>query len=55
LLSWERGGQGVRYVALLDEQAMARLAQASDMMIEHQFRSDGREGDLSLYTILRAS
>ncbi len=52
LLSWQRGGAGRRYVALLDEAATARLAVAAGLRIVEQFRSDGREGDLNLYTVL---
>ena len=52
LLSWQRGGQGRRYVALLDEAATARLAAAAGLRLVEQYRSDGREGDLNLYTIL---
>lgn len=52
LLSWERGGQGLRYVALIDAAATQRLAEAAGLRIIEQFRSDGREGDLNLYSVL---
>lgn len=52
LLSWSRGGQGYRYVALLDEVTMLRMAAAAGLRLVEQFRSDGREGDLNLYTCL---
>lgn len=52
LLSWERGGSGIRYVALIDEAETQVLAAAANMRIIEQFRSDGREGNLNLYTIL---
>lgn len=52
LLSWQRGGAGLRYVALIDEEATRLLAAAADLRIVNQFHSDGREGDLNLYTIL---
>jgi SAM-dependent methyltransferase len=52
LLSWERGGQGLRYVALIDEAAVKQTAQEVGLTVQCQFRSDGREGDLSLYTVL---
>jgi SAM-dependent methyltransferase len=52
LLSWQRGGYGLRYVALLDEAETQRLAAAAGLRVVAQFHSDGREGDLNLYTIL---
>ncbi len=52
LLAWQRGGYGLRYVALLDAAATAALAEAAGLAVLAQFRSDGREGDLNLYTIL---
>lgn len=54
LLVWRRGGFGLRYVSLIDEAETGRLAQAVDLEIVNQFRSDGKEGNLSLYTILVA-
>lgn len=54
LLAWERGGSGLRYVAHLDERATADLAQAAGLAVAGQFRADGREGDLNLYTFLRS-
>jgi SAM-dependent methyltransferase len=52
LLTWNRGGFAYRYVCMLDEAAMADLAQAAGLRVTGQFRSDGKEGTLSLYTIL---
>ncbi|HNS39309.1 MAG TPA: class I SAM-dependent methyltransferase [Promineifilum sp.] len=52
LLSWQKGGFGLRYVALIDEGATQSLAQFAGFRIIINFRSDGREGDLNLYTIL---
>ncbi len=52
LLSWEREGQGLRYVAMIDEAAVAQMAAEAGLTILRQFHSDGREGNLSLYTIL---
>ena len=52
LLSWQRGGYGLRYVALLDAAETQRLADAAGLRVVAQFHSDGREGDLNLYTIL---
>jgi SAM-dependent methyltransferase len=53
LLSWERGGQGLRYVALIDEATVKQMAQEAGLTIAKQFYSDGREGNLSLYAVLR--
>ncbi len=52
LLSWGRGGSGQRYVAYLDNTAMNEAAALAGLRIVNQFRADGREGDLNLYTIL---
>jgi len=52
LLSWQRDGLGFRYVAQLDETVIEDLASAAGLRIIDQFRSDGREGDLNLYSIL---
>ncbi len=53
LLSWERGARGRRYVCLIDDIETARLAEVAGLTVIDQFRSDGREGDLNLYTIMR--
>ncbi len=55
LLSWDRGGHGLRYVALIDAAATHQLAAAAGLRVVEQFRSDGREGDLNLYTVLARS
>jgi len=52
LLTWQRGGFGLRYVCLIDAAETAALAGESGLRILNQFRSDGREGDLNLYTVL---
>jgi tRNA (uracil-5-)-methyltransferase TRM9 len=54
LLTWQRDGYGLRYVSLIDEEETAVLAEATNLRINNQFRADGKEGDLSLYTILQA-
>ncbi|MCA9980836.1 MAG: hypothetical protein KDD89_08385, partial [Anaerolineales bacterium] len=51
LLSWSRGGTGFRYVTMIDEAATVVLAASANLDIVHQFRSDGRERNLNLYTI----
>lgn len=54
LLTWQRGGFSYRYACMIDEAATAVLAQAAGLTIIEQFRSDGREGNLSLYTVLQS-
>lgn len=51
LLTWQRAGFGLRYVCQIDASETAVLAQKAGLHILHQFRSDGKEGNLSLYTI----
>jgi len=52
LLSWQRGGEGRRYVALVDGEETRRLAAEAGLRVVELFRSDGREGDLNLYALL---
>lgn len=52
LLSWDRGGKGVRYAACIDKESTLEMARAAGLSVKAQFFSDGREGDLNLYTIL---
>jgi len=52
LLSWQRNGQGVRYVHLIDQPEMSWLAAAAGLIIIDQYYSDGKEGNLNLYTVL---
>ena len=52
LLTWQRDGFGLRYVCFIDETETAKLAEAAGLHILDQFRSDGKEGDLNLYSIL---
>lgn len=53
LMSWRRGGFGYRYVTMIDEGQTAELAKSAGLKIVEQFRSDGREGNLNLYTMMR--
>ncbi len=53
LLSWQRGDFALRYVCHIDEKATEALAEAAGLEIVDQFHSDGKEGNLSLYTILK--
>ncbi|MEZ4513721.1 MAG: class I SAM-dependent methyltransferase [Chloroflexota bacterium] len=55
LLTWRQDGFGLRYVAMIDEAETAVMAAAADLQVIGQFRSDGKEGNLSLYTILMAT
>ncbi|RMG96037.1 MAG: class I SAM-dependent methyltransferase [Chloroflexi bacterium] len=52
LLHWKRGGEGLRYVCHIDDRQTAELAAATGLEIQDQFLSDGKEGDLNLYTVL---
>lgn len=52
LLSWQRDGHGVRYVNYIDAAAIADLSSAAGLRVIEQFRCDGREGNLNLYSIL---
>lgn len=52
LLSWNRGGTGLRYVALIDYPATAALCEAVGLRIVDSYHSDGHEGNLNLYTVL---
>ena len=52
LLAWQRGGFALRYACHIDATETAELAKAAGFSIVDQFRSDGKEGNLSLYTVL---
>jgi hypothetical protein len=51
LLDWRSGGQGLRYVHQFSEPELAELAAESGFEIEETFLSDGKPGDLSLYSV----
>ncbi len=53
LLSWQREGSGLRYVCSIDVDETAVLVEQAGLAIESQFLSDGREGNLNLYTICK--
>jgi 2-polyprenyl-3-methyl-5-hydroxy-6-metoxy-1,4-benzoquinol methylase len=53
LLDWKRGGRGLRYCHLVDEAEVERLASGSGLRVCETFRAGGREGDLSLFAVLR--
>lgn len=52
LLDWKRGGRGLRYCHVVDEEEVERLAAASGFVVCETFRAGGREGDLSLFAVL---
>lgn len=53
LMMWHRGGDHLRYVVSVDSAELAWLAEQAGLTIVDEFRSDGREGNLSLYAVLR--
>ena len=53
LLDWKRGGRGLRYCHLVDEAEVERLATEGGLRVCETFRAGGREGDLSLFAVLR--
>ncbi|HRQ40540.1 MAG TPA: class I SAM-dependent methyltransferase [Chloroflexota bacterium] len=52
LLTWQRGDFAYRYACHIDAAAVTHLAVDAGLRVDQQFKSDGREGDLSLYTVL---
>lgn len=52
LLAWQRGGFALRYACHIAATETSELAAAAGFDIVDQFRSDGKEGNLSLYTVL---
>ncbi len=52
LLTWQRGELAYRYACHIDAREVTSLAAAAGLTIVQQFQSDGREGDLSLYSLL---
>lgn len=53
LMDWKRDGIGYRYVHYISEEEMEALAREVGLSVVERFYSDGREGDLSLYTVCR--
>ena len=54
LLSWKRGGMGLRYCHWIGEKELRQMAAEANLGIVETFRAGGREGNLSLYAILSA-
>jgi hypothetical protein len=54
LLSWKRGGTGLRYCHWIEEVQVRSLATQAGLSIVKTFRAGGREGNLSLYSVLSA-
>ncbi len=52
IMSWQRSGTGVRYVCAINAAEVAEMARSTNLMVVTQFRSDGREENLNLYTVL---
>lgn len=52
LLTWRRGGNGVRYAAYLDAGTIEEMAASINLRIVNQYYSDGREEALNLYSVL---
>jgi 2-polyprenyl-3-methyl-5-hydroxy-6-metoxy-1,4-benzoquinol methylase len=54
LMTWRKGGEGLRYVCYVDEGEITSLANAAGLQVLDIYRSDGREGNLNLYSVLAA-
>ncbi len=52
LMTWGTAREGLRYVAYIDCAEVKALAEDAGLTVIDDFRSDGREGDLNLYSIL---
>ncbi len=54
LLDWQAGNQpGLRYVHQVEAVEIAEWAERAGLTLIEQFQADGREGDLSLYSLFR--
>ena len=53
LLDWRRDGAGRRYVHQLEPDEVSVLAAEAGFWLVEQYEADGREGNLSLYSVLR--
>ena len=53
ILSWKRDGRGYRYCRHIDIDELHSLASSCGLVITRSFRAGGKEGNLSLFGILR--
>ncbi|HET6445602.1 MAG TPA: class I SAM-dependent methyltransferase [candidate division Zixibacteria bacterium] len=52
LMTWGTTADALRYVSHIDSDAVISLADSAGLVVVTQYRSDGREGDLNLYSVL---
>lgn len=52
LVGWARGGSGMRYVHLIDEAEVDRMAAELGLEVTETYYADGHSNDLTLYAIL---
>jgi tRNA (uracil-5-)-methyltransferase TRM9 len=53
LMGWGEGSPGARYCAYIDEADLKAMAVEAGLTIEETFFSDGHEGNLNLYAVLK--
>ena len=53
LLDWRRGSQALRYCHYVDDAELERLIAAAALQPMLQYRADGKNGSLNLYTVLQ--
>ncbi len=54
LLDWKKEGMGMRYAHEITPEELEALAHAAGLEVQQTLIADGREGDLSLYGILKS-
>lgn len=55
LVGWGEGSPGARYCAFIDEGALIDMAAGAGLDVVETFTSDGHEGRLNLYAVLKLS